>query len=114
MTMKKNKPDSSVLFIDASKEYVKDTNNNRLSDENIDNIMSYYTERTDIEHLSRLVPYDEIVKANYNLSVNTYVEKEDTREKIDIVKLNTEIKEIVAREQVLRDEIDKIIAEIEV
>lgn len=114
MTMKKNKPDSSVLFIDASKEYVKDTNNNRLSDENIDNIMSYYTERTDISHFSRLVPYDEIVKANYNLSVSTYVEKEDTKEKIDIVKLNAEIKEIVAREQVLRDEIDKIIAEIEV
>ena len=39
---------------------------------------------------------------------------QDTREKIDIVKLNAEIKEIVVREQVLRDEIDKIIAEIEV
>ncbi len=51
---------------------------------------------------------------NFNLSVSTYVEPEDTREKIDIVKLNTEIREIVAREQVLRDEIDKIIAEIEV
>ena len=51
---------------------------------------------------------------DYNLSVSTYVEGEDTREKIDIVKLNAEIKEIVAREQVLRDEIDKIIAEIEV
>ena len=42
------------------------------------------------------------------------VGRKDTREKIDIVKLNAEIKEIVAREQVLRDEIDKIIAEIEV
>ena len=50
---------------------------------------------------------------NYNLSVSTYVEQKDTREQIDIVKLNAEIKEIVAREQVLRDEIDKIIAEIE-
>ena len=50
---------------------------------------------------------------DYNLSVSTYVEAEDTREKIDIVKLNAEIKEIVAREQVLRDAIDKIIEEIE-
>ena len=50
---------------------------------------------------------------NYNLSVSTYVEQKDTREQIDIVKLNAEIKDIVAREQVLRDEIDKIIAEIE-
>ena len=53
------------------------------------------------------------VRNDYNLSVSTYVEAEDTREKIDIVKLNAEIREIVAREQVLRDEIDKIIAEIE-
>ena len=58
--------------------------------------------------------YKEIVENDYNLSVSTYVEKEDTREKIDIVKLNAEIKEIVVKQQVLRDEIDKIIAEIEV
>ena len=61
-----------------------------------------------------MVSYDEIADNAFNLSVSTYVEAEDTREKIDIVKLNAEIKEIVAREQVLRDEIDKIIAEIEV
>ena len=58
--------------------------------------------------------YDEIKENDYNLSVSTYVEAEDPREKIDIGKLNAEIKEIVAREQILRDEIDKIIAEIEV
>ena len=58
--------------------------------------------------------YEEIAGNDYNLSVSTYVEAEDTREKIDIVKLNAEIEQIVAREQVLRDEIAKIIAEIEV
>lgn len=57
---------------------------------------------------------EEIAGNDYNLSVSTYVEPENTREVIDIIKLNAEIKEIVAREQVLRDEIDKIIAEIEV
>ena len=56
---------------------------------------------------------DKIGEENYNLSVSTYVEKEDTREKVDIVKLNSEIKEIVAREQALREVIDKIISEIE-
>ena len=59
------------------------------------------------------MPNSEIAKQDYNLSVSTYVEQEDTREQIDIVKLNAEIAEIVAREQVLRAEIDKIIAEIE-
>ena len=66
-----------------------------------------------MDYLCRLVDYDEVKENNYNLSVSTYVEQEDTREKVDIKKLNAEIKEIVAREQVLRDEIDKIIAEIE-
>ncbi len=58
---------------------------------------------------SRCVPYEEIAEQDYNLSVSTYVEAKDTREKIDIVKLNAEIAEIVAREQVLREEIDRII-----
>ena len=69
--------------------------------------------RSDVEYTVKMVESDKIAEEKYNLSVSTYVEKEDTREKIDIVKLNAEIKEIVAREQVLRDEIDKIIAEIE-
>jgi type I restriction enzyme M protein len=60
------------------------------------------------------VPNSKIAEEDYNLSVSTYVEQEDTREKIDIVALNAEIEKIVAREQILREEIDKIIAEIEV
>ena len=67
-----------------------------------------------MEYFAHLASYEEVSGNDYNLSVSTYVEAKDTRENIDIVKLNAEIKEIVAREQVLRDEIDKIIAEIEV
>ena len=89
-------------------------NNNNLTDENIDHIVDAYTGREDVEYVAYLADYDEIREQDYNLSVSTYVEQNDTREKIDIVKLNAEIKEIVAREQVLREEIDKIIAEIEV
>ena len=90
------------------------TNNNKLTAENIDHIVSVFANREEIKHVSHLADYSEIVENNYNLSVSTYVEAEDKREKIDIVKLNAEIEEIVAREQVLRDEINKIIAEIEV
>ena len=82
--------------------------------QNIQRIVDVFTSREDVEYFSKLVPFNEISENGYNLSVSSYVEAEDTREKIDIVKLNAEIKEIVAREQVLRDEIDKIIAEIEV
>lgn len=76
--------------------------------------MDVFSRRAEETHFSHLADYDEIVGNNYNLSVSTYVEQEDKREKIDIVKLNAQIEEIVAREQVLRDEIARIIAEIEV
>lgn len=113
MVLKKGKNDNKVMFIDASKECIKVTNNNKLTPENIDRIVDVFAKREDVAHFSHLADYAEIAENDFNLSVSTYVEPEDTREKIDIVKLNAEIAEIVAREQVLRSEIDKIIAEIE-
>ncbi len=114
MVLKKGKPDNKVLFIDATNECIKVTNNNKLTADNIDRIVAAFTAREDEAHFTHLASHDEVERNGYNLSVSTYVEAEDTREKIDIVKLNAEIEEIVAREQALRDEIDKIIAEIEV
>ena len=114
MVLKKNKVDNRTLFIDATNECIKVTNNNKLTQENMDKIVNCFANRTETKHFSHLATYEEIEENDYNLSVSVYVEAEDTREKIDIVKLNAEIKEIVARGQVLRDEIDKIIAEIEV
>jgi type I restriction enzyme M protein len=113
MVLKKGKPDSRVLFIDATNECIKVTNNNKLTQANMDKIVDTFAGREEIEHFSHLASYDEIAGNDYNLSVSSYVEGEDTREKVDIVKLNAEIREIVAREQVLRGEIDQIIAEIE-
>ena len=113
MVLRKGKEDNKVLFIDASKEFVKVTNNNKLTAANIDRIVDVYTKREEVAHFSHLAAYDEVAENDFNLSVSTYVEQEDTREKVDIVKLNAEIAEIVAREDVLRKEIDKIIAEIE-
>ena len=113
MVLKKGKADNRTLFIDASGECIKVTNNNKLTQENIAHIVSTFAKREEKQHFSHLASYEEIEGNDYNLSVSTYVEAEDTREKIDIVKLNAEIEEIVAREQVLRDEIAKIIAEID-
>lgn len=114
MVLKKSKSENSTLFIDVSKECIKITNNNKLSPTNIENIINIYTSREEKKHMSVCVSNDKIGENDYNLSVSTYVEQEDTREKIDIEVLNKEIADIVAREQILRDEIDKIIAEIEV
>ena len=113
MVLKKGKSDNKTLFIDASNECIKVTNNNKLTQANMDRIVETFAARADEVHFSHLASYEEIAENDYNLSVSTYVEAEDTREKIDIVKLNAEIAEIVAREQVLREEIDRIVAEIE-
>ena len=114
MVLKRGKQDNTTLFIDASKECVKVTNSNKLTPENLDHIVQIFTERKDVPHVAHLATFEEIAEQDYNLSVSTYVEAEDTRETVDIVKLNAEIEEIVAREDVLRTEIKKIIAEIEV
>ena len=113
MVMKKSKSENSTLFIDASKECVKVTNNNKLLPDNIGKIVSAYTRRETVDYFTRMVPNSEIAGQNYNLSVSSYVEQEDKREKVDIIELNAEIGRIVARSDVLRGEIDAIIAEIE-
>ncbi len=114
MVLKKSKKDNHILFIDATNECIKVTNNNKMTDNNINNVVEIFKNRNDIEFISKLVSNKDIADNGYSLSVSSYVEKKDLREKIDIVKLNKEIDKIVEREQILRDEIKKIISEIEV
>ena len=113
MVLKKNKQDTRTLFIDASAECVKVTNNNKLTPENVERIAAAVASRAEEPHFSRLATFEEVAANDFNLSVSTYVEAEDTREEIDIQKLNAEIEEIVKREDVLRGAIRQIIEEIE-
>lgn len=117
MVLKKGKVDNQTLFINASKEFIKATNSNKLSvdgdNNNIDNILNAYKNRETVQYFTKLVKKEDIEKADYNLSVSNYVENEDTREVIDITVLNAKIAGIVERENILRAEIDAIIAEIE-
>lgn len=111
--LKKSKADNKVLFIDASNEFIHSGNKNKLSKANLERIYNAYVNRKDEEHFTKLVNNTAIAEQDYNLSVSTYVEQKDTREVIDIKVLNKQIADIVAKEQVLRTEIDKIVAEIE-
>ena len=116
MVLSKGKADTKVQFIDASGIgfYKKETNNNILEDNHIKEIVRLFSSKEDKEYISKSVDNDKIAHADYNLSVSTYVEQEDKREKIDIVQLNAEIEEIVKRENELREAIRNIIEEIEV
>ena len=84
-----------------------------LTEDNINNIINYYKDDKDVDYIVKIATHEEVEKENYNLSVSTYVEKEDTREKIDINELNSKIAQIVAREHVLRLQIDEIIKDLE-
>lgn len=113
LVLKKSKVTNDVLFIDASEEFIRRDSKNKLAPENIDRIMGVIEAREEVEYFSRLVANDDIIANDVNLSVSSYVEKEDTREVVDIKVLNAEIEQIVAREQELREKIDAIVADLE-
>ena len=112
VVLKKSKADNSILFIDASAEFIRPGNKNKLSPENQQRILDAFTARTDVDHFTRLVAYDDIVANNYNIAVTGYVEQAETREAVDIIALNAEIGRIVARQSELRHEIDAIVADL--
>lgn len=115
LVLSKHKMDPTTQFINASGEafFKKETNNNILLPEHIERIVSIFGNKDEVEHVATSVDNNTIVENDYNLSVGTYVEAEDTREVIDIVKLNEEVAQTVQRIDALRADINEIIKEIE-
>lgn len=113
LVLKKSKSVNDVLFIDASKDFVRQGKNNVMNQAHRDKIVSMVEERREEQYVSKRVSAEEIAKNDYNLSISSYVEFEDTREKIDITELNAEIAQIVERQSELRTSIDAIVAELE-
>ncbi|WP_260425113.1 N-6 DNA methylase [Arachnia propionica] len=98
IVLKKSKPSNDVLFIDASAEFSRVGNKNKLQPEHQQRILELFTAREEVPHVASLVSNEDIGEADYNLSVSAHVEKEDTREAVDITELNAEIARIVARQ----------------
>ena len=113
LVLSKHKTDTHTQFIDASGLFKKETNNNLLLDEHIEQIMQAFDNKADVPHFARSVPFETIAANDYNLSVSSYVEAKDNREIVDITQLNAELKTTVANIDRLRTEIDAIVAEIE-
>ncbi|MFI3322113.1 MAG: type I restriction-modification system subunit M [Rikenellaceae bacterium] len=115
LVLAKNKKEYKTQFINASGEefYKKVTNNNILDDSHVAKIIDIFDTKTDVEYVARTIDNQLIKDNDYNLSVNSYVETKETREVIDIVKLNADIKDTVAKIDLLRSDIDLIIKEIE-
>lgn len=114
LVLKKNKSDNNILFVDASEEFTRNTNKNKLSDENINNIVVLLKNRKSIENKSYLASYDEVKDNDYNISVNSYLKTNTDDNNIDIEEVNKKLAEVVPRQQQIRKELEEIIKELEV
>ena len=113
LVLKKNKSDNNILFVDASKEFVRNTNKNKLSNENINNIINLLKDRKSQDNKSYLATYDEVKDNDYNISVNSYLKTNTEENNIDIEEVNKKLAEIVPRQHKIREELEEIIKELE-
>jgi type I restriction enzyme M protein len=113
VVLKKSKVDNRILFIDASQEFTRQGNKNKLTGDHQDAILAAFSKREDIPHVAALVDHEVIADNGYNIAVSSYVEAEDTREATDITVLNADIARVVAAQTRLRTEIDAILADLE-
>lgn len=113
LVLKKSKKISDVLFIDASAEFKRLGNKNKLLEEHQTRILDAFTKREPEDYFATIVSNEDIAANDYNIAVSSYVEAEDTRKQVDIVELNAEIARIVARQTELRTAIDEIVADLE-
>ena len=115
LVLSKHKMDTKTQFIDATGNdfFRKETNNYVHDEEHIKKILEIFGSNEDIEAIAKSVDIKIIAENAYTLSVCSYVEAKETRQETNIKELNDSIRKIVARENELRSEIDKIIAELE-
>ena len=98
--LKKNRTIRDVLFIDASKEFIKGKNQNKLSLENIDKVVETYKNRENVEKYAYVASFDEIKENDFNLNIPRYVDTLEEQEEIDIVELG---KELVSLNQQIKE-----------
>jgi type I restriction enzyme M protein len=111
--LKKSKKDNATLFIDASAEFVRVGNKNKLNEANRKKILNAFVGRKDIEYFARLVPNIDIAANDYNIAISSYVKQENTTVEVNIEKLNAHIADIVTKQNKLRTAIDEIVADLE-
>ena len=113
LVLKKSKSTNDVVFIDASAEFTRVGNKNKLTDAHRNRILAALVERAAVDYFVAAVTNSAIAERDYLLSVSMYVASKDHREAVDISALNAKIAQIVVRQAELRTAIDAVIADIE-
>jgi len=91
LLFKRNKQDDKVLFIDASRDYAEDSNQNKLRPADLDRILDTYRARAFVDKYAYLADRDEIAENDYNLNIPRYVDTFEEEEPIDIAEVQREI-----------------------
>jgi len=112
LVFRKDKTESSVLFIDASREFKVGKNQNQLSDENIAKAVDTYKQRDTRDKYSYLATLDEIRENDFNLNISRYVDTFEEEEEIDLMVVQAERKEIEARIAKLNEQMDGYLREL--
>ena len=112
LVLRKNKPDTDILFINAERDFGHEGNKNKLRDEDIERIVAWHVAREEVDYTVHRAKLEEVVENDYVLSVGSYVEEEDTSEHLTLPEIRERIAECVKRENELRAQLDAILNEV--
>lgn len=93
LVLKKNRKNKDILFIDASNDFEKCKNQNNLTDENVDKIISTFKERKDIDKYAHVASIEEIRENDFNLNIPRYVDTFEEEEPIDLEEVNRQLEQ---------------------
>ena len=94
LLFKRNKPDDTVIFIDASQEFAQGTNQNKLRDQDVQKIVATYKARQDVAKYAAVVGRAQIVENEFNLNIPRYVETFEDEEEVDLQEVQDQIEQI--------------------
>jgi len=112
LIFKKQKPDDSVLFVDASREFKAGKNQNLLTAENIQKIVATYRERVSVDKYAYLATREEIQENDYNLNIPRYVDTFEEEEEIDLMAVRAERQKLLAQLVELEEEMEQYLQEL--
>ncbi len=100
------------MFIDASREFKSDKNQNELTGENVVKIVTTYQARQNVDKYAHVASLEEIKENDYNLNIPRYVDTFEEEEEIDLVSVRKERERLKAEMEVLEKEMEKYLKEL--
>lgn len=108
LVLKKNRTHTGdILFIDASNDFEKQKNQNKLLSEHLDKIIDAFTQRQNIEKYAKVATLQEVKDNDYNLNIPRYVDTFEAEDEIDLNAIAQQLKELEQKSQ----KTDQVIAE---